>query len=139
MHRIPDLTLLDATVGMPDYHLGGCHCDPPVNKIVASFDAFEADRAGARLPGFDWKRIGHLAGFPRKRQVSSCSLYYLQHIIDRRAVAPAADLVYSTCMKVYPAMNRFVRENVFDEDGWVMEIYDMPDRKIVYRKEIFNR
>ena len=42
-------------------------------------------------------------------------------------------------MKVYPAMNRFVRENVFDEDGWVMEIYDMPDRKIVYRKEIFNR
>ena len=42
-------------------------------------------------------------------------------------------------MKVYPAMNRFVSENGFDEDGWVMEIYDMPGKKIVYRKEIFNR
>ena len=63
MHRMPDLTLLDATVGMPDYHLGGRHCDPPVNKIVASFDALEADKAGAGLLGFDWKRIGHLADF----------------------------------------------------------------------------
>ena len=63
MHRMPDLTLLDATVGMPDYHLGGSHCDPPVNRIVASFDALEADRVGARLLGFDWKRIRHLADF----------------------------------------------------------------------------
>ncbi len=42
-------------------------------------------------------------------------------------------------MKVYPAMKRFVRENGFDEDGWVMEIYDIPGKKIVYRKEIVNR
>ncbi len=42
-------------------------------------------------------------------------------------------------MKVYPAMNRFVRENGFDEEGWVMEIYDIPGKKIVYRKEIVNR
>lgn len=63
MHRKPDLTLLDATTGMPDYHLGGRHCEPPVNKIVASFDALEADREGARLLGFDWKSIGHLADF----------------------------------------------------------------------------
>ena len=69
MHRMPDFTLLDATVGMPDYHLGGSHCDPPVNKIVASFDALEADRAGARLLGFDWKRIGHLADFKSRLQV----------------------------------------------------------------------
>ena len=69
MHRMPDLTLLDATVGMPDYHLGGSHCDPPVNKIVASFDALEADRAGARLLGFDWKSIGHLADFKSRLQV----------------------------------------------------------------------
>ena len=65
MHRMPDLTLLDATVGMPEYHLGGSHCDPPVNKIVASFDALEADREGALLLGFDWKRIGHLADFKK--------------------------------------------------------------------------
>ena len=42
-------------------------------------------------------------------------------------------------MKVYPAMNRFVKENGFDEDGWVMEIYDMPGKKIVYRKEMVKR
>ena len=63
MHRMPDLTLLDATTGMPDYHLGGRHCNPPVNKIVASFDALEADKTGAGLLGFDWQRIDHLANF----------------------------------------------------------------------------
>ena len=42
-------------------------------------------------------------------------------------------------MKVYPAMNRFVKENGFDEDGWVMEIYDIPGKKIVYRKEMVKR
>ena len=36
-------------------------------------------------------------------------------------------------MQVYPAMNRFARESRFDEDGRVMEIYDIPGRKIVYR------
>lgn len=39
-------------------------------------------------------------------------------------------------MKVYPSMNKFARENGFDEDGWVMEIYDIPNKKIVYRKVI---
>ena len=39
-------------------------------------------------------------------------------------------------LKVYPAMNRFAWENGFDEDGWVMEIYDIPGRKIVFRKSI---
>jgi len=42
-------------------------------------------------------------------------------------------------MKVYPAMNRFVSEKGFDEDGWVMEIYDIPGKKIVYRKEMVKR
>jgi hypothetical protein len=37
-------------------------------------------------------------------------------------------------MKVYPAMNRYLRENGYDENGFVMEIYDIPGRKIVYRK-----
>ena len=36
-------------------------------------------------------------------------------------------------------MNRFVRDNGFDEDGRVMEIYYMPGKKIVYRKEMVNR
>ena len=42
-------------------------------------------------------------------------------------------------MKVYPAMNKFAVENGFEEDGWVMEIYDIPGKKIVYRKEMVRR
>ena len=65
LYRMADLTLIDATVGMPDYHLGGRHCDPPVNKLIASFDALEADKTGAGLLGFDWRKIDHLAKFKR--------------------------------------------------------------------------
>lgn len=65
LYRMADLTLIDATVGMPDYHLGGRHCDPPVNKLVASFDAVAADKAGAGLLGFDWRKIDHLSKYPQ--------------------------------------------------------------------------
>ncbi len=37
-------------------------------------------------------------------------------------------------MKVYPAMNKYVKENGFDEEGAIMEIYDTPGKKIVYRR-----
>ena len=33
-YRTPDLSLMDATVGMPDFHLGGAHCDPPLNTYA---------------------------------------------------------------------------------------------------------
>jgi uncharacterized protein (DUF362 family) len=59
-YRTPDLSLMDATVGMPDFHLGGAHCDPPVNKILASFDPLAIDRRSAELLGFRWQSIGHL-------------------------------------------------------------------------------
>jgi uncharacterized protein (DUF362 family) len=65
LYRMADLTLIDATIGMPEYHLGGRHCDPPVNKLVASFDAVAADKAGAGLLGFDWRKIDHLSKFPQ--------------------------------------------------------------------------
>lgn len=39
-------------------------------------------------------------------------------------------------IKVYPALNKFVKENGFNEEGAIMEIYDTPNKKIVYRKEI---
>lgn len=60
-YRKPDLSLMDATVGMAEFHLGGAHCNPPVNKILASVDAQALDRRAAQLLGFDWKSIGHLA------------------------------------------------------------------------------
>ena len=59
-YRMPDLTLMDARVGMPEYHLGGRECDPPVKKILAGFDALGIDRMAAGLLGFDWKKIPHL-------------------------------------------------------------------------------
>lgn len=61
-YRTPDLSLLDATVGMRDYHLGGAHCEPPLNKLIAGFDPVEVDREGARLLGLEWSNISHLVG-----------------------------------------------------------------------------
>jgi len=59
-YRTPDLTIMDATIGLAEYHLGGSRCDPPVNKLLGGFDAREVDREAARLLGMDWKIIGHL-------------------------------------------------------------------------------
>jgi len=56
----PDLTLLDATVGLRDYHLGGATCVPPIGKLLASFDPVAIDRRAAALLGRDWRTIAHL-------------------------------------------------------------------------------
>jgi len=42
-------------------------------------------------------------------------------------------------MKVYPALNEYVRENGFEEESYVIEIYDIPNKKIVYRKLLINK
>jgi uncharacterized protein (DUF362 family) len=59
-YRKPDLTVMDATVGMAESHLGGRRCKPPVNKILASFDPVAIDAAGTQLLGFDWRKIDHI-------------------------------------------------------------------------------
>ncbi len=59
-YRSPDLSLMDASVGLAESHLGGRQCSPPVGKIVAGFDPLEVDRKAAALLGLDWKRIAHL-------------------------------------------------------------------------------
>ena len=59
-YRAPDMTLMDATVGLAEYHLGGPHCDPPVNRILAGLDPWEVDREAANLLGLDWQTIAHL-------------------------------------------------------------------------------
>lgn len=63
LHRYvsPALSLVDASVGMPEYHLGGAHCDPPVGRLLAGGDPLAVDRAGAALLGIDWRRVGYLA------------------------------------------------------------------------------
>lgn len=37
--------------------------------------------------------------------------------------------------KVYPVLNKYSRDNNFNENGSVMEIWDIPNKKIIYRKE----
>lgn len=59
-YRSADLTIMDATVGMPEFHLGGAECDPPLNRILAGFDPKIVDRRGAELLGLDWQMIDHL-------------------------------------------------------------------------------
>ena len=41
-------------------------------------------------------------------------------------------------MKVYPAMGTVIQKEGYSEKGAVMEIYDIPNKKIIYRKEIVN-
>jgi uncharacterized protein (DUF362 family) len=57
-----DLSVMDATIGLAEFHLGGPECSPPVNKILAGFDPLELDRRAAELLSLDWKEIPHLAG-----------------------------------------------------------------------------
>jgi len=59
-YRKPDLTVMDATVGMAESHLWGRRCKPPVNKILAGLDPVAIDVAGAQLLGFDWRKIDHI-------------------------------------------------------------------------------
>jgi len=60
-HRLPDLSLMDASVGLADYHLGGATCEPPVGLLLAGADARALDREAATLLGLDWRSLGHLA------------------------------------------------------------------------------
>jgi len=60
LYRKPDLSIIDASVGMADHHLGGSSCDPPVNKIVAGYDPVNVDSYGASLLGLSWKEIPHI-------------------------------------------------------------------------------
>ncbi len=60
-YRQPDFTVMDATIGLKDYHLGGPCCEPPVNLILAGLQARDIDREASGLLGMDWRNIGHLA------------------------------------------------------------------------------
>lgn len=42
-------------------------------------------------------------------------------------------------MKVYPAMSQYIKKKGYSEEGFVMEIYDTPGKKITYRKEIIHK
>lgn len=60
-YRKPDFSIIDATVGLSEYHLGGALCDPPPGIIVASHDPVAADAYGCSLLGKEWRTIDHIA------------------------------------------------------------------------------
>ncbi|MFO7963491.1 MAG: DUF362 domain-containing protein [Desulfobacterales bacterium] len=59
-YRTPDMTVMDASIGLSEYHLGGPACSPPVNTIIAGCNPVEVDRRAASLLKQDWTRIPHL-------------------------------------------------------------------------------
>lgn len=60
-YRLPDFTVMDATVGLAEFHLGGARCRPPRALILAGRDARSVDRQAAELLCMDWREIPHLA------------------------------------------------------------------------------
>jgi uncharacterized protein (DUF362 family) len=61
-YRTPDLALMDASVGLADFHLGGRRCSPPIGKMLVGTDPLAVDREGAALLGMDWRTIAYLNG-----------------------------------------------------------------------------
>ena len=59
-YRTPDFTLLEGSIGMAQAHLWGPHCNPPVNRIAASFDPVAIDAYGTSLLKRSWRDIGHI-------------------------------------------------------------------------------
>ncbi len=59
-YRTPDFTLLDATIGMAQAHLWGAHCNPPVNRLAASWDPVAVDSYGTSLLKRNWQDIDHI-------------------------------------------------------------------------------
>jgi len=57
----PDLSVMDCSIGMAEFHLGGDRCDPPLNKIIAGYNPWNVDREAAGLLGLDWNNIEHIA------------------------------------------------------------------------------
>lgn len=60
-YRTPDLSIMDASLGLVEHHLGGPQCNPPVSKLIGGFDPADIDRRAAELLGMDWRTVGHLA------------------------------------------------------------------------------
>ena len=46
--------------------------------------------------------------------------------------------IFFSIMKVYPALNKFAEQNGFNEESAVMEMYDVSNNKILYRKELIK-
>ncbi len=60
-YLIPDLSIMDCSIGLAEFHLGGPHCDPLVKKIIAGYNPWEVDREATGLLGLGYNSIEHIA------------------------------------------------------------------------------
>ena len=44
--------------------------------------------------------------------------------------------IFMSIAKVYPALNKYAEQHNYNTEGFVMEVYDIPNKKIFYRKQI---
>jgi uncharacterized protein (DUF362 family) len=63
-YRSADLVLMDASVGLSEFHLGGPVCEPPVRQLLSGTDPLAIDREAARLLCRDPDAIPHLSEAP---------------------------------------------------------------------------
>lgn len=63
-YRSADLVLMDASVGLAEFHLGGPVCEPPIRQLLSGTDPWAIDREAARLLCRDPDAIPHLAEPP---------------------------------------------------------------------------
>lgn len=63
-HLVPDLSIMDGSIGMANFHLGGPQCEPPVKKIIAGTNPWKVDAVAAGLLGFNPENIAHIAAGP---------------------------------------------------------------------------
>ena len=61
MYITPDLSIMDCSVGMAEYHLGGPYCNPPVGKIIAGYNPWSIDKKACEFLGLNWSAIDHVA------------------------------------------------------------------------------
>ncbi|BHH81930.1 DUF362 domain-containing protein [Desulforhopalus sp. 52FAK] len=70
LHISPDVSIMDCSIGMAEYHLGGPHCNPPVGKIIAGYNPWTVDQKACDFLGLNWAEIEHVAAGIRQEPVT---------------------------------------------------------------------
>ncbi|MCG8410622.1 MAG: hypothetical protein MI739_04975 [Bacteroidales bacterium] len=71
-------------------------------------------------------------------------IYLVRELAEKKVITTEfpykgkMSVVFSV-MKVYSALNNFAEKNGYSDEGAVTEIYDIPNKKILYRKEIVKK
>lgn len=86
---------------------------------------------GCVIDGADSSTLARLAG-----KYSMKTLPHGEYVVAEFPFRGKLSVVFGI-MKVYPALDKFCRERGY-ADGPITEIYDVPNKKITYRKEAWT-